>query len=246
MKWPEDVREQRALLDRLMPMVKKLARKRARLGRLIAEDELFDVARWAAEDAIAKYDAHKGDLGAYVFAKVDHALLNAIAKKRRRENSPVMTALRVAFVQAACLLPRGNLLHDGGEETFIHLEDVLLELSGAFGLGLLACPEQRYADSEAARLIRATLEKMAPYDREILWARFAEGRNLDEIAGQLGASPATVSRDIPKALIRLARRVHAPIRDPDRSDEESGSMGCPPDGLVGPSGSHAVGGSTGC
>jgi RNA polymerase sigma factor (sigma-70 family) len=201
--WPEGKREQKALLDRVMPMVKKLAKKRARLGRVMTEDECLDVARWAAEDAIATYDREKGELLPYVHAKVDQALLNAVAKRRRRESSPMLKMLRGIYDHARGMQQRGDLMHDSEEETLRHLQDAGGELSATFGLRLAASTDETVAASREAQAVRGALDEMPPYEKEILWGRLAEEQTLEEIAAATRTSTATVHRDVPKALRRL-------------------------------------------
>lgn len=231
MTWPGGAKEQKALLDRVMPMVRKIAKKRARLGRVLAEDECLDVARWAAEDALATYDREKGELAGYVHAKVDQALLNAIARKRRRESLPIVEMIRAMYARARELKQRGNLMHDSDEETLNHLHDASEELAGTFGMRLCASAEEVYATSEEARTVRGALDEMTEYEKRILWARFVEEKTLEDIAEVTRTSIATVHRDLPKALVRLMallRRKGVDGRPNDEQRRTSGEGGGPP------------------
>lgn len=230
MSWPGDRKEQKALLDRVMPMVKKLAKKRARLGRVVTEDECVDIARWAAEDAVATHDGEKGDLACYVHARVDQALLDEIAKRRRRESLPVVAMLRAMYSHAREMKQRGSLLHDSDEETLNHLHDACEELAGTFGLRLGASAEAECATSEEARAVHATLDELTDHERQILWGCFAEERTLKDLAGATGTSISTVHRDLQKAILRfialLRRRGVGGSRD-EEPGEPAGPGGRP-------------------
>lgn len=201
-------REQKALLDRLRPMARKIAKKRAQLGRVLSFEQCWDVAQSALHDALMTWDGAKGDVETHAHATVDHALLDAVATARRRASSPMILALGAMYTHARELRERGNVLHDTEEDTLRHLHDVNEELAGACGVRLTASAEEARTENEVAAAVRDTLKQLSPYEAKIAWMRFAEERKLEDIAHVTGGSIATVHRDLAKA----AQRLHALLR----------------------------------
>lgn len=189
-------------------MAIKIAKKRARLGRLLTFDQCWDVAEPALHDALISWDPERGEIGAHVHATVDHALLDLIATARRRASAPVIVALRGVYAHAQAMRERGNVLHDSDEDTLRHLCDMHEELLGTFGVRRAAAADEELAAREHRAAVQEALKELGPPDAQILWMRFAEEKALEEIAAVAGTSISTLHRDLPRA----ARRLHALLK----------------------------------
>ncbi|MFO0587779.1 MAG: sigma-70 family RNA polymerase sigma factor [Polyangiaceae bacterium] len=207
-------KEQRALLDRLRPMARKIARRRAHLGRLLTFDECWEVAESALHDALLSWDPERGEIEAHVHATVDHALLDLIALRRRRESAPVIVALRGMYAHTRTMRERGDVLHDTDEDTLRQLCDVHEELLGVFGVRRAIAADEDHATREHRAAVQEALKELGTYAAQIVWMRFAEEKKLEEIAAATGTSLSTVRRDVEKAAQRLhallKRRGHGP------------------------------------
>jgi RNA polymerase sigma factor (sigma-70 family) len=195
--------EQKALRDRLLPMVREIAKKRARLGRVLPFHELFDIAQSALNDALMSHEGDKSAVAGYVHTIVDQTLLNAIVKAKRRAMSRIFLALRAMYVRARELRERGQGRYDSDEEVLQQLCDISDDLADTAGVRLTMSPEETYTESDEACAVRATLGQLSPYEARILWMRFAEERTLEQIAEEEKTSVATVYRDLEAAMKRL-------------------------------------------
>lgn len=231
MSWPRGTTaEHKAALDRMLPMARKIAKKRAALGRILTFDQCLDLARSALHDALMSHDGAKSDFRAYAHAKIDHALANANAVAKRRTLSPVMQALHATYAHATRLLPRGDVMRDSDEDALGKLEDGVDELMGAFGIKLSTSPEELYAVRETAREVQAALGELSEHHRTVVRLRYIEDHTLEQVGAALDTSVAQIFRDEAKALQQLqavlrrrgfggSRDGRAPPRGPDEVSE---------------------------
>lgn len=209
-------------------MARKIAQKRARLGRLLTFDQCWEVAESALHDALISWDPDKGEIEPHVHATVDRALLDLIAVAKRRASAPVIVALRGVYAHTRTMRERGNVLHDSDEDTLRQLCDVHEELLGAFGVRRAASADEDHAAREHGDAVHGALKELQPYEAQIVWMRFAEEKTLEEIGAVTGASISTLHRDLPRA----ARRLHALLKrrglDPTLGEGDTG----PPKGAA--------------
>jgi RNA polymerase sigma factor (sigma-70 family) len=187
----------------MVPMARKIAKKRARLGRALSFDECFSIARSALHDALLSWDPARAAFAVHAHATIDRALLDALATARRRADLPVLRAIRATYARASELRERGSVLYDTDEESLRHLHDMSEELAATCGLRLASSSEEQVAAREEARAVREALGEMTAYEAQIVWMRVAEEKTLEEVAVAAGTSKDTVSRDVGRALVRL-------------------------------------------
>lgn len=86
-------------------------------------------------------------------------------------------------------------------------------LEEAEAVSELPSPEEQAAMAETARSLRRAVQRLPQRERDVLQGHYLEGRDLNEIASDMGCVKSSVARYKARALDRLRKRLG---REPER------------------------------
>lgn len=214
-----------ALLREGAEIVEQLAGRLARsLGGRIERDELRGIGRLALVEIVRDYDPARGGFRTYALQRIRWALLDGVRRETHGRATlararALSAAERVASVAIADAERReAARAAPADEETY--QEDLRALLAGsaaAMAVGLVAAggdltgivdeatsPEDRTANLEVARALRACVEALPDRERTLVERHYFDGEPFDAIARDLGVSKSWASRLHDRAVRALA------------------------------------------
>jgi RNA polymerase primary sigma factor len=210
-----DVEARAVLVRRLLPVIRRWARRYA--GRGVTHDDLVQDGVLGVLRAVAGFDASRGPFLAWARLWVRQAMQQAVAEYSRPFRLPTGVLWDMHELKQA----RERLGRDGAEPSAQRLADELgwgvdklgdvlrAEAAGYTedGMDLVQCPIadgdfQRVLEHVAAGQLRTVLTKLTEREREILQAR-AGGASLREIGREMGLSAERVRKVEAQALAKL-------------------------------------------
>ena len=234
-----DVRARQELIERHLPLVRRLAQRYARRGEAV--DDLAQVGVVGLTKAIDRFD------GGYGVSLATYAAPNILGEIKRhfrdrgwamrvpRDIQELNVRLHRAIDVLTVKLGRSPRVEELATETKATREQVLeaLESSSAYSaislserpggdeddssdpLETVGDEDVAYERSENRLLLRSTLRHLPARERQILHLRFFEGLTQSEIADRVGVSQMHVSRLIRDSLSRMRKEL-------ERGDGPSG------------------------
>ena len=210
-----DVEARAVLLRRLLPVIRRWARRYA--GHGVSLDDLAQDGVLGVLRAVAGFDPSKGPFLAWARLWVRQSMQQAVAEYSRPFRLPTGVLWDMHELKQA----RERLARGGSEPSLQHLADELgwgvdklgdvlrAETAGYTddGMDLLQCPIadgdfQRVLEHVAASQLRPLLTQLTEREREILEAR-AGGASLREIGREMGLSAERVRKVESQALAKL-------------------------------------------
>ncbi|NUO50285.1 MAG: sigma-70 family RNA polymerase sigma factor [Polyangiaceae bacterium] len=210
--------EQKALLERVMPLVKKVAKEVASQWKNTSEADLVSIGGLAAAEIVADHNPERGDFEAYCVKRIRGAMMDEVIKgqyggdaqlrrvlsaDQRNERPPVtdedvLDPERVADAQGLGLR-----------------EELARQLAGDAACLAMASMRQGLAagdDDEVERVTRERrllvlnqeIEALPDAERSFITAYYDEDSTLDEIAERLGTSKKTAWRMHDRLKAKLA------------------------------------------
>ena len=213
-----------ALVERFLPLAKKLAR---RYGEGSEYDDLVQVASFALVKAIERYDPGRG------LAFSTYAVPTIVGEIKRYFRDHAWTVrvprdvhdralyVRRASERLTASLGRSPTAGEIAEELDITIElvlealqaatahrpdrlDVPVDLDDEERCGtIVACEEAGYELAEASATLAPLLASLAPGEQWILRLRFEHDLTQSEIGALLGVSQMQVSRTLRRTIARL-------------------------------------------
>lgn len=213
----DDPRARSELVEQLLPMIRRMARRYA--GRGVSLDDLVNDGVVGLLRAVVGYDHRKGSFVAWARLWIRQSLQQAVAERSRPFRLPTSVLWDIHELKQR----RERLLGEHGREPGLQ------ELADALGWGvdrvtdviraeridydegemdLVACP---MADAEYERVLehlaltqlRPLLLRLTEREREVLAAR-SEGESLRAIGRRLGLSGERVRKVEQQALEKMA------------------------------------------
>ena len=225
-----DVRARQALIERHLPLVRRLAQRYSRRGEAV--EDLAQVGVVGLIKAIDRFD------GGYGVSLATYAAPNILGEIKRhfrdrgwamrvpRDIQELNVRLHRAMDALTTKLGRSPRIEELAAETGTSPEQVLeaLESSSAYStislserpgddddssnpLEAVGDDDPAYEQSENRLLLRTTLRHLPARERQILHLRFFEGLTQSEIADRVGVSQMHVSRLIRDSLLRMRRQL---------------------------------------
>jgi RNA polymerase sigma-B factor len=205
-----DTRDRTELIERYLPLARKLARRYA--GRGDQYDDLVQVASIGLINAVDRFDPNRG----YAFTSFAVPTIIGELKHYLRDTGWAVRMQRGAAERAravtsaaAELGPGRSTVQELAEYLEWSVEDVLDGLVAAEArvaeslehAGGRLDPRVELADERLT--IAAAARQLPGREREVLWLRFAEDLSQTEVAARVGVSQMQVSRLERRALSRL-------------------------------------------
>ena len=227
-----DVRARQELIERHLPLVRRLAQRYARRGEAV--EDLTQVGVVGLIKAIDRFD------GGYGVSLATYAAPNILGEIKRhfrdrgwamrvpRDIQELNVKLHRAIDRLTVKLGRSPRVEELAGETGATPEQVLeaLESSSAYSaislserppgsddddgsnpLDAVGDDDPAYERSEDRLMLRTTLRHLPARERQILHLRFFEGLTQSEIADRVGVSQMHVSRLIRDSLGRMRRQL---------------------------------------
>lgn len=202
-------------------------------GRGVDYDDLFQVAALALTRAVERFDAGRGiQFPSFATPAMVGEVKNYFRDKSRLIRPPRRSAELIRMVEAAreaCLqtLSRSPRVDEIARQAGLSEDEVLQALESAslqpLSLdaqsagedgemqlsGLLGVEDQGFSDFENADLLRRSMDKLTPQQRQVIQLRFFENLSQREVALRTGVSQMTVSRSERSALAAMRRELGA-------------------------------------
>jgi RNA polymerase sigma-B factor len=217
----------RALAERMLPLVRRLASRYANRGEDL--DDLVQVGSVGLLKAIDRFDLSR-DLRLSTFAVPTvlgeikrHFRDRVWALRMPRDLQELNAKLSRAAERLTTSLGRSPTVDELAKATQSTPERVLDALQGAQAfsavsldeplgdgreaLDTLGADDEEFASAERRDLVRVGLDSVPAREREILLLRFYDGLTQREIAERIGISQMHVSRLIRRALDRARERL---------------------------------------
>lgn len=198
-------------------------------GRGVDFDDLFQVAALALTKATERFDASRGILfSSFATPSMVGEVKNYFRDKSRLIRPPrrstemirTVDAAREALTQKLGRAPRVDEIAEAAQIS----EDEVLEVLEAASAqpvsldqqtegedgemqlsGILGVEERGFSDFETADLLKWSMNRLTPQQREVIRLRFFENLSQREVAQRIGVSQMTVSRTERSALERMRR-----------------------------------------
>jgi RNA polymerase sigma-B factor len=237
-----DVRARQILIERHMPLVRRLAQRYAQRGETL--EDLTQVGCVGLIKAIDRFD------GEYRVALPSYATPNILGEIKRhfrdkgwamrvpREVQELNVRLGPVIDQLTVQLGRSPTLDELAAATRAPRERVIealdssraytaLSLSapaggdddGGTAMDALGADEAGYVRSEDRQLLRQGFETLPARERAILHMRFFQGLTQSEIAARVGISQMHVSRLIRQSVDQVRHRLGVAVPSQPRSHE---------------------------
>ncbi|MFL5825421.1 MAG: SigB/SigF/SigG family RNA polymerase sigma factor [Thermoleophilaceae bacterium] len=237
-----DVRARQTLIERHMPLVRRLAQRYAQRGEAL--EDLMQVGCVGLIKAIDRFN------GEYRVALASYATPNILGEIKRhfrdkgwamrvpREVQELNVRLGPVMDQLTVQLGRSPSLDELAAATHTPRERVIeaLDSSRAYSALSLSAPaggdedagtamdalgtdEAGYVRSEDRQLLRQGFETLPERERAILHMRFFQGLTQSEIATRIGISQMHVSRLIRQSVEEVRHRLGVPARSRPQSRE---------------------------
>ena len=221
-----DVRAREEVINRLLPLAKRLAGRYRHTGE--SQDDLEQVAALGLIKAIDRYDPALGPFVRYAVPNIMGELKRHFRDKGWSMHVPRSVQERFlqvneAMDQLSGRLGRSPTPKDIAAHTGLEVEDVLeaLEASSAYSPVALDAPhpgdddgartlgdslgadDARYGFVELGQALAPAFRALPPREQTILKLRFIDDLTQSEIAEQVGVSQMHVSRLLRRSLDRL-------------------------------------------
>ena len=198
-------------------------------GRGVDFDDLFQVAALALTKAVERFDASRGILfSSFATPGMVGEVKNYFRDKSRlirppRRSTELIRAVDAAREALTQKLGRAPRVDEIAEAARITEDEVLEALEAASAQpvsldqqtegedgemqlsGVLGVEERGFTDFETADLLKRSMDKLTPQQREVIRLRFFENLSQREVAQRTGVSQMTVSRTERSALERMRR-----------------------------------------
>lgn len=202
-------------------------------GRGVDYDDLFQVAALALTKAVERFDAGRGiQFPSFATPAMVGEVKNYFRDKSRLIRPPRRSAELIRMVESAreaCLqaLGRSPRVDEIARQAGLSEDEVLQALEHAAMQpvsldaqsasdesetqlsGLLGAEDQGFSDFETADLLRRSMDKLSPQQRQVIQLRFFENLSQREVAQRTGVSQMTVSRSERSALEAMRRELGA-------------------------------------
>ena len=205
-----DTRDRTELIERYLPLARKLARRY--LGHGEAYDDLVQVASVGLINAADRFDPDRG------YAFTSFAVPTIVGELRHhfrdaawavRVERGAAERARAVTIAAAELSARKPTVEQLAQYLEWPLEDVIDGLQAAEARSAVALDEddgrvdQRLELADERLTIAAACRRLPKIERQVLYLRFAEDLSQSEIADRVGVSQMHVSRLLRGSLTRL-------------------------------------------
>ncbi len=201
-------------------------------GRGVDYDDLFQVAALALTKAVERFDSQRGiQFPSFATPAMVGEVKNYFRDKSRLIRPPRRSAELIRMVETAreaCLqaLGRSPRVDEIARQAGLSEDEVLqalesasiqpvsldAESAGEEGemqlSGLLGAEDRGFADFENADLLRRSMDKLSPQQRQVIYLRFFENLSQREVALRTGVSQMTVSRSERSALETMRRELN--------------------------------------
>ncbi|AUX26040.1 uncharacterized protein SOCEGT47_065930 [Sorangium cellulosum] len=221
--------KQRALVERVLPLVEVRARWHARrYAGLVDREQLVSAGGVAVVEAVRRYDeAHDASFEGYAIARIDGSMLDLVRAETRARRRDVAMRRAMALFSAH---HRGgfDLLRDGPEEIRARLQAFSDELAAVAFVGAVEPSRRTWSDEDAAeradfatavRALGEALAELPEEEQRVLGAVFVDGMDMHQAQAFLGVAYITVRRRLDrarerlrKALVRRGVRSAPPLR----------------------------------
>ena len=213
----DDARARSDLVEQLLPMIRRMAKRYA--GRGVSLDDLINDGVLGLLRAVVGYDPHKGSFAHWARLWIRQSLQQAVAERSRPFRLPTSVLWDIHELKQH----RERLLAELGREPDDQeladslgwgggrLSDVVRAERIDYGEGemdLVACPladaeYERVLEQLALTQLRPLLLRLTAREREVLTAR-AEGDSLRAIGRRLGLSGERVRKIEQQAIEKMA------------------------------------------
>jgi RNA polymerase sigma factor (sigma-70 family) len=199
--------EQKALLERVLPLVAKIAKEVARKWRDTSEADLVSIGRLAVAEIVADHDPERGDFEAYCVKRIRGAMMDEVIKRQyggdaqlRRVNSADQRNERYpiaedVFDPEVVAETQGLGLR---EELVRQMAgDAACLATASIRQGLAAGDDDEVERVDRDRRLLAlsdAVDALPEAERRFITAYYDEESTLDEIAKRLGTSKKTAWR----------------------------------------------------
>jgi RNA polymerase sigma-B factor len=205
-----DTRDRTELIERYLPLARKLARRYLGHGELY--DDLVQVASVGLINAVDRFDPDRG------YAFTSFAVPTIVGELRHhfrdaawavRVERGAAERARAVTIAAAELSARRPTVEQLAQYLEWPLEDVIDGLQAAEARSAVALDEddgrvdQRIELADERLTIAAACRQLPKLERQVLYLRFAEDLSQSEIANRVGVSQMHVSRLLRGSLSRL-------------------------------------------
>lgn len=200
-----------------------VSRVAASLGLSHALDDLAGAARLGVVEARTRFDPSRGvKFSTFAYYRARGAVFDHLRRSSYLSRRAYRRMVADQAVDGVAEAVGETRTADPGSRTDVaatvaSLDETVQQMTASIVLSCLGQDreadeedaEQRYVEQESRALVLAAVRSLPDRERALVEGHYFQGRDFDEVAGELGISKSWASRIHTKALVTLRKRLAA-------------------------------------